>query len=132
MRREFRNVASVLVCVILLGTLTLAQAGTSNDKNPKNEEHHSRMSKAAFWKHHKHQDKTAKPSPATPKKAQAQKTQSKTAQVKPVSAKKSIGTKKQNQTHASKSSKPSGKSAVVVKTKTSQKPSSGQTSSFKQ
>lgn len=130
MRREFRNAASAVVCVILLGIFTLAQASTSKDKNTKNEEHHSRMSKAAFWKHHKHQDKTAKTSPATSKKAQAQKTQSKSAQVKPVSAKKATGTKKQNQTHASKSSKPSGKSAVVAKT--SKQPSNGQASSFKE
>ena len=71
----------------------LAQASGSSDKNAENEEHHSRMSKAAFWKHHKHQNKTAKLSPAAAQKAQKQKAQARPAEIKPVSAKKSTGTK---------------------------------------
>lgn len=135
MSREFRSVASVLVGIVLLGVLTVAQASANSDKSTKNEGHHSRLSKAAFWKHHKHQDKAAKPSPTTPKKVQAQKAQPKSAQLKQVSAKKTTGTKNQNQNqvHPSKSSKSSArKSTAVAKTNTSKKPNSGQTSSFKQ
>ena len=132
MNTNFRSVASVLVSIVVLGMLTVAQASASTDKNTKNDEHHSRLSKAAFWKHHKHHDKTAKPSPSMPQEAHTQKVQPKTAQLKPVSAKRSTATKEQNQAHASKASKPStGKSVAVTKT-TSKKPTNEQTSSFKQ
>lgn len=134
MRKQFRNVASVLASIVLLGML--AQAGASTDKNTKDAQHHSRMSKAAFWKHHKHQDKAAKPSPAAPQKAQKQKTQPKTAELKPASAKKTTTAKSQNQVHPKKASKTAGKSAkkpaAVAKTSTPKKPANAQTSSFKQ
>ena len=133
MTTNFRSVASVLVSIVVLGMLTVAQASASTDKNTKNEEHHGRLSKAAFWKHHKHHDKTAKPSPSMRQKAQTEKVQPKTAQLKPVSAKASTATKEKNQTHASKASKAStGKSVAVTKTNASKKPKNGQTSSFKQ
>ncbi len=137
MSKQFRNVASVLVSVVLLGMLTQASANT--DKNTKNDEHHSRLSKAAFWKHHKHQDKAAKPSPAAPQKAHTQKARPKAAELKPASAKKTTGTKSEakahvSKAHATKASKPAGKpkSVGVAKTNTSKKSTNGQTSSFKQ
>lgn len=131
MRKQFRNLAIVLGSIVLLGILAQASASTDKDSK-KNDEHHSRLSKAAFWKHHKHQDKVAKPSPATPQKAQAHKAQPKTAEVKPVSAKKTTGTKTQSKVHASKASKPTGKTAAVAKTTTSKKSTNAQTSSFKE
>ncbi len=139
MRKQFRNLAIVLGSIVLLGILAQASASTDKDSK-KNDEHHSRLSKAAFWKHHKHQDKAAKPSPATPQKAhtqkaQAQKAQPKTAELKPASAKKTIATKKQNQAHAKKASKPAGKSAgksaAVAKANSSKKSTNAQASSFK-
>ncbi len=133
MRKQFRNVASVLVSIVLLGLL--AQASASTDKNAKNEEHHSRMSKAAFWKHHKHQDKTAKPSPATAHKTEKQKIQPKTAEVKPVSTKKTTPTKNEKKVDAKASKpagKPAGKTVAVAKTTTSKRPTNAQTSSFKE
>lgn len=134
MRKQFRSVAGVLVSIVLLGVL--AQASASTDKNTKSQEHHSRMSKAAFWKHHKHQDKAAKPSPAKPQKAQARKAQPKAAEVTPVSTKKTTGTKSQKKIHTSKASKPAGKSAgktaAVAKTSTSEKSANAKTSSFRQ
>ena len=132
MSTNFRSVGSVLVSIVVLGILTVAHASASTDKNTKNEEHHGHLSKAAFWKHHKHHDKTAKPSPSMRPKAQTEKVQPKTAQLKPVSAKTSTATKEKNQAHA-KASKPStGKSVAVAKTNASKKPKNGQTSSFKQ
>lgn len=115
MSKAVRTILSLAVSVILISTLALAQAAEKTDKNKSDKEHHSRLSKAAFWRHHKTSDKNAKQGPA--KQAQSQKTPAKTAQLKPVSAKttaagkQSAANKNESQKqNASKMSKPAGKS----------------------
>jgi hypothetical protein len=133
MSGKVKTVVNVLVSVALLGMLSVTQASASSEKPVNNQEHHSRMSKAAFWRNHKHQAKTAKPSPSAPQKTQAQKAQPKTAQLKTVSAKTTTGAQNQKQASATKVSKPStGKTAAATKTKPAQKAHDGQPSSLKQ
>src|SRR5579864_2389343 len=57
MSKAIRTTLSLVVSLVLLSALTMAQPGGSNadkDKNrDKNKEHHSRLTKFAFWRHHK-------------------------------------------------------------------------------
>jgi hypothetical protein len=62
MSKAVRTILSPVVSLVLFSTAALAHAGgdnTDKDKN-KNKEHHSRISKLAFWHHHRHDDKRAK------------------------------------------------------------------------
>jgi Ni/Co efflux regulator RcnB len=73
MSKAVRTILSLVVSLVLFSAVALAQAGGHNahkDKN-KNKEHHSRLAKVAFWRHHKHSDQSAK-------QAQAKQAQSKT------------------------------------------------------
>jgi len=133
MSGNVRSVVNVLVSVALLGMLSVTQASANSEKTVNNQQHHSRMSKAAIWRHHKHKSETAKASPAAPQKTQAQKAQPKTAQLKQVSAKTATGAQNPKQASHTKVSKPStGKTSAATKTKPSQKTHDGQTSSLKQ
>src|SRR5260370_16632460 len=73
--------------------MTMGQAGGNNadqDKNQdKNKGHHSRLTKVAFWRHHKDTDKNAKQAQAT--QAPSNPAQAKTAEIKPVSTKQAPG-----------------------------------------
>lgn len=120
MNKAIRTTLGLVLSLMLLSGLMMAQAaGTKADKD-KNKEHHSRLSKAAFWRHHKDADKNAKQakaSPATSKSAQA-----KATQVKPVSAKQTVGSKNQKQEqHASNMSKPASKKTSPANKKALQK-----------
>jgi hypothetical protein len=138
MSGKVRIVVNVLVSAVLLGMLSVAQASASSDKTVNNQEHHSRKSKAAFWRHHKDAGTKAKPAAAV--KAQSQKPQAKPAQLKPVSAKMPVGKNNQKpEKHASGASKSSskkapasGKSAAATKTKSQQKAQPNQTALVKQ
>jgi len=133
MTGKFRSMVTVLVGVAALSTLSVTEASATSEKTTSNQEHHSRTSKAAFWRHHKHQDKIAKPVQATPQKTEVQKTQTKTPQLKPVSAKETTGASSQKRASASKVTKSSTeKTSAATKTKSSQKMHDGQTSSVKQ
>jgi hypothetical protein len=111
MSKAIRTILSVAVSLVLCSAMTMAQAGGNNAEKDKNKEHHSRLAKAAFWRHHKDADKNAKQAPAT----QAPSKQAKTAQVKPVPAKQAAGKKDQKpEQHASSVSAPSGKKAPAA------------------
>jgi hypothetical protein len=130
MSKAIRTILSLVVSLVLFSTLTMAQAGGNDADKDKNKEHHSRLAKVAFWRHHKDADKNAKQAQAT--QAPAKLAQAKTAQVKP--AKQAAGKKDQKQDqHASNMSKPSAKNAPAAnKTKPRQKAQDPKTVSLKQ
>ena len=131
MRKAIRTMLSLVVSLVLLSTMTMAQAGGNNAEKDKNNEHHSRLAKVAFWRHHKDADKNAKPAQAT--QAPSKQAPAKTAQVKPASAKQTAGKKDQRQEqHASNVSKPSTKKAPAAN-KTKPRPAQDpKTASLKQ
>lgn len=132
MSKAIRTTLSVVVSLVLLSALTMAQAGANADKDKKNEkEHHSRLAKAAFWRHHKESGKNTKPPQAPQASKQAP---VKTAQLKPMSAKLSAGKNDQKPVpHASNITKPSAKKAPATnKTKPQHKTEDRQTASLKQ
>src|SRR6266550_2955216 len=105
MSKVTRRILSVVVSLMLFSALTMAQ--TAKNSTDKEKEHHSRFAKVAFWRHHKHADKNAKPAHAT--QSPSTQPQAKTAQLKPASAKPAAGKNSQNQQHASQMSQTSGK-----------------------
>jgi len=131
MSKAIRTALSLVVSLVLFSALTMAQAGGDKAEKGKNKEHHSRLAKVAFWRHHKDADKKAKQAQAT--QAPSKQAQAKTAQVKPASAKQAAGKKDQKQEqHASNMSKPSAKKASAAnKTKPRQK-AQPKTASLKQ
>jgi hypothetical protein len=136
MSKTIRTTLSLVVSLVLLSALTMAQPGGSNadkDKNKdKNKEHHSRLTKFAFWRHHKGVDKNAKQSQAT--QTPSKQAQTKTAQIKPASTKQVADKKDQkHEQHASNMSKPYVKKAPAAnKTKAQQKAEDPKTASLKQ
>jgi hypothetical protein len=132
MSKAIRTTLSLVVSLVLFSTLTMAQAGGNNADKDKNKEHHSRLAKVAFWRHHKDADKSAKQAQAT--QAPSKQAQAKTAQIKPSSAKQAAGKKDQKQEqHASHMSKTSAKKAPAAnKTKPRQKAQDPKTASLKQ
>jgi hypothetical protein len=140
MSKSIRSILSLVVSLVLFSTLTMAQTGgnannnkdkNSNSKDKNSQAQHSRLAKAAFWRHHKDSGKNEK-------QAQAQQASkpapAKTAQLKPVSAKVSAGKKDQKpESHASNVSKPSAKKApAAIKTKPQPKAQDPKTASLKQ
>jgi hypothetical protein len=132
MSKVIRAILSLMVSLVLFSALTTAQAGGNNASKDKNKEHHSRLAKVAFWRHHKDAGKNAKQAQAT--QAPSKHPQAKAGQVKPASAKQAAGKKDQNQEqHASNMSKPSAKKAPAAnKTKPRQKAQDPKTVSLKQ
>jgi hypothetical protein len=156
MSKAIRTALRLVASILLFNVLTMAQAGgnyAAKDKNKdKNKEHHSRLAKVAFWRHHNDVDNNAKPAQATKapatqapskqvqsktaqiKPASAKQAQVKTAQIKPVSAKQATGKKDQKQEqHASTMNKPAVKKAPAAnKTKSQQKAQDPKKVSLKQ
>jgi len=130
MSKAIRTTLSLVVSLMLFSALTMAQSGGNNADKDKNKEHHSRLAKFAFWRHHKGADKNAKQAQAT--QTPSKPAQAKTTQVKP--AKEAAGKKDQKQDqHASNMSKPSDKKAPAAnKTKARQKAQDPKTVSLKQ
>jgi len=89
MSKAVRTTVSLVVSLVLFSALTMAQAGGNNADKDKNKGHHSRLTKVAFWLHHKDTDKNAKPAQAT--QAPSKPAQAKTAEIKPVSTKQAAG-----------------------------------------
>ena len=87
MSKAVRTTLSLLVSLVLFSALTMAQAGGNNADKDKNKGHHSRLTKIAFWRHHKDTDKNAKQAQAT----QAPSKPATTAEIKPVSTKQAPG-----------------------------------------
>ena len=121
-----------VVSLVLFSALTMSQAGASSADRDKHEEHHSRLAKIAFWRHHKDAGKNAKPAEAT--QAPSKQAQTKTSNLKPVSAKQVAGKKDQKQEQlASKTRKPSTtKAPAANKTKPRQKAQDSKTVSQNQ
>jgi hypothetical protein len=111
MTKAMRTTLSLVVALVLFSALTMAQTAGNANKNKDTKEHHSRLSKAAFWRH-KEANKNAKQTKPTQASKQPV---AKTAQLKPVSAKVSASKKNQKQAqHASKVSKPIAKKAPAA------------------
>jgi hypothetical protein len=120
MSKAIRTTLSLMVSLVMFSALTMAQAGGNNADKDKNKEHHSRLAKVAFWRHHSDANKNAKPVQATP--TPSKQAQAKPAQVKPVSAKQVAGKNRKQEQHASNMSKPALKKAHAAnKTKPPQK-----------
>ena len=134
MSKTTRTTVSLAVSLTLFSALALAETGGNANKDKNTQEHHSHLAKAAFWRHHKDANKSAKP--AQRSQASAPKTQAKAApaQVKPVSAKATTAKNDQKPAqHANSVTKPSPKKAPVAsKTKPSEKVRTPQTVSLKQ
>ena len=132
MSKAIRTTLSLVVSLMLFSALTMAQSGGNNADKDKNKEHHSRLTKFAFWRHHKGVDKNAKQSQAT--QTPSKQAQTKTAQIKPASTKQVAGKKDQkHEQHASNMSKPSTKKVPAAKkTKPQQKGQDPKTVSLKQ
>jgi hypothetical protein len=112
MNKAIRTTLSLVLSLVLFSALAMAQAGAKADKNESDKEHHSRLAKAAFWRHHKNGDKNVKQTQPTQASKPAQ---AKTAQLTPASAKPSAGKKNQKpEQHASNMSKPSAKKAPAA------------------
>jgi hypothetical protein len=131
MSKAIRTALSLGVSLILCSALMTAQpqSGGNNSDKGDSKEHHSRLGKVAFWRHHKKDDSKAK-GQATVKQDSA-----KTSQVKPASPKQAASTKdpKQQPSPSHAASKPKVQAASQkAPAKTSQvKPASTQQTAVK-
>jgi len=80
MNQTFRTTQRLVVSALLLTAVAIAQAGANNTDNAESTEHHSKLSKVAFWRHHNDANKNAKQDAAKP--ATSEHAQPKAAQVK--------------------------------------------------
>ena len=131
MSKAIRTTLSLVVSLVLFSALTMAQAGGNNADKVKNKEHHSRLAKVAFWRHHQDADKNAKQDQA--KQAPSKQAQAKTAKVKPASTKQVAEKKDQKQEQqASNVSKPSNKKTPAANKTKPQQAQDPKTASLKQ
>jgi hypothetical protein len=114
MRKAIRTILSVAISAVLFGALTLAQSsGISNQNSDqiKDQQHHSKLSKAAFWRHHQNSDKSAQHT----KGSQKSQTPAKTGQLRPASAKTATESNEHKpQGQASKTTRPSTNRSASV------------------
>ena len=110
MTKAIRTTLSLVVALVLFSALTMAQAAGNASKNKDTKEHHSRLSKAAFWRH-KDGGKNAK---QTKPAQESKQSHAKTAQLKPASAKVSAKKDQKQVQPASKVSKPTAKKAPAA------------------
>ena len=131
MSKAIKTVLNLVVSLGLFSAMTMAQAGGNNAEKDKNNEHHSRFAKVAFWRHHKDAEKNPKPTLST--QAPSKQAQAKTARVKPASANPTAGKKDQKQEqHASNVSKPAPKKAPAANKTKPQQAQDPKTASLKQ
>jgi hypothetical protein len=132
MSKAIRTTLSLVVSLVLFSALTMGQPGGNNADKDKTKEHHNRLAKFEFWRHHKGADKNAKQGQAT--QAPSKPAQAKAAQIKPASTKQVAGKKDQkHEQHASNMSKPYVKKAPAAnKSKAQQKAEDPKTASLKQ
>jgi hypothetical protein len=132
MSKAIRATLSLAAGLVLVSALAMGQASGNTTKKAttgKNTQaqQHSKLSKAAFWRHQKNNSNSKK----TPAKGSSQKAATKKAQAKAASTK--VASKKTNQKHTSKLNKSSAKKTSTAKqTKTPQKAQSPQPVSLKQ
>jgi hypothetical protein len=146
MNRVLKTTLGLVVSLFLFSALTMAETapGTANKTVNKKEDtaHHSRLAKAAFWRHHDDAGTKAKPAAAASTNAKSQKPQAKPAQLKPVSAKVASGKndqkpQKNSNSNSNEISKSPAKKAPVAskspaanKTKSQPKTQTHQTASL--
>jgi hypothetical protein len=133
MRKAIRTTLSLVVSLVLFSAVALAHAGGYNadkDKGKDNKERHSRISKLAFWHHHKDGSNSAKTVQA--KQAQPKQAQAKAALTKPAPATRTAGKRDQKQELHAKSQAPAKKPSTATKTKPQVKAKSRTTASLKQ
>jgi len=136
MSKAIRTTLSLVVSLVLFSAVALAHAGGNNadkDKgkdNKDNKERHSRISKLAFWHHHKNGSNSAKTVQA--KQAQPKQAQAKAALTKPAPATRTAGKKDQKQELHARSQAPAKKPSTATKTKPQVKAKSRTTASLKQ
>lgn len=112
MSKSIRTMMYVAVSLLLFSVMTMAQTAAKNsDKDKTQPQQHSRLSKAAFWRHHSNASKGASNAKVTP--ASANQTKAKTAQVKPVAAKQ-VATNKPSKPAQPAASKPATKKAPAT------------------
>ncbi len=80
--RAIRTVLTIALSLVMFSAIAQAGTKTSDKKDRDKNKEHSRISKVAFWRHHKNANK-AKPAHAS--QASSNHGPSKPAQVKPVS-----------------------------------------------
>ncbi len=107
MNKVMRVSLSVLVSILLLSALTMAKSADKNTTKAKEKEHHSRIAKAAFWRHHK--SSTQKGKSASASREEAKPAQTKAAQLKPASAKQATPKASVKKAPVSKKEKPAAK-----------------------
>ena len=133
MSKAIRTTLSLVLSLVLFSALTMAKAGSNNADKDRNQKHHSRFAKIAFWRHHKDADTNAKRSQTT--QAPSKRAQAKIAPIKPASAKQPVGKADQKRDqHARNVSKPSApkKATGANKTKPREKAQDAKTASLKQ
>jgi hypothetical protein len=131
MSKAIRTNLSLVVSLVLFSAMTMAQASGNNAEKDKNQRHHSKLAKAAFWHHHNDAEKNAKRAQAT--QAPSKQAQAKTAQLKPASAKQTAGKKDQkHEQNASNVSKPSTKKAPAANKAKPRQAQDSKTASLKQ
>ncbi len=102
MPKIVRTTLSLVVSLGLFTALAVAQADANNAQKDKNKEHHSRLAKVEFWRHHRGSHKKQ----GNAKQAPSSQAQSTAAETKPALAKQAAGKKDQKrEQHASKVSK---------------------------
>ena len=97
MNQGFRTTQKIVVSALLLSAAAMGQTSAKNTETA-SKEHHSKMSKVAFWHRHNDASKNAKQpaaKPATTNPVQSKQSQSKQAQVNPAVAKQSQTSKPQ-------------------------------------
>lgn len=112
MRTALRTIFCITVGVALLAAVAIAQSSASTDKTKPSktadQQHHSKLSRAAFWRHHKDAAKDSK-QPKNSKQTKTSKAQAekptKGAQLKQVSAKTTSKNDQKPMAHSKKESK---------------------------
>jgi hypothetical protein len=126
MSKAIKTGLSLVASLALFSSLAMAQASGYNADKDKNKEHHSRLAKAAFWRHHKDSDKNAKPAQATQalsKQTPTKQAPSKQAQVKPAQMKSAPA----KQASAKQGSKPAPHTVSMSKSSANKAPAAKKT-----
>ena len=135
MDKVVRTTLSLVVILVPFSVVALAQAVGNNANKDKSEEHHSRLAKLEFWRHHENHKNSGwnaqrtQAEPAQSKPAQAKALQAKPSPARPAGAKKDP----KEEQHASKMSKvPTKKASAANKAKPQEKRQDRTTASLQQ
>lgn len=120
MTKPARTTLSLVISLVLFSAAALARPGVNGADRDKNTDkgHQSRISKLAFWRHHR--DSNKKPT-IQAKQAQAKQAPVKTAQIKPAPA---TGKRDQKQRENATSKAAAKKGSATSKTKPREKSAS--------